>query len=229
MTLIEVMIALLIVAMASTAAYMSLGAVTKTKLRSASMKVVSSARYAYARAVSRGTTVRLLFDTDANTMVFEEAHGRVALARKGDARREDMDETDEAAVAVDPWEAAQQRLKRTLEPSFGASPFGALKGRDGDVLSRYRSQPVGDNIQVARLYLPHEPGVREQGKGAIYFFPSGMTEHAVVQLSDSTDTVYSVEIHPLTGRAKVHRFAFEPEPIRDDADEEDLSEVEDPG
>jgi hypothetical protein len=162
-------------------------------------------------------------------MAFEEAHGRVTLARNDDARRSEMDETDEAAAAVDPWQAAQQRLDTTLEPSFGASPFSPLVGRDGEVLSKYRAQPLEDGIRIARLYVPHEPAPREQGRGAIYFFPTGMTEHAVIQLSNSSDTVYSVEIHPLTGRAKVHRFAYEPEPIREDADEEDLSEVEDPG
>jgi hypothetical protein len=53
-------------------------------------------------------------------------------------------------------------------------------------------------------------------------------EHAVVQLMKSDGTVYSVEIHPLTGRGRVHNFAYEPDSIQDeDADDEDLSEVED--
>jgi hypothetical protein len=37
-------------------------------------------------------------------------------------------------------------------------------------------------------------------------------------LSDSSETVYSVEIHPLTGNARIHNFAFEP-----------LDEIEDEG
>jgi hypothetical protein len=50
----------------------------------------------------------------------------------------------------------------------------------------------------------------------------------VVQLTDASDTVYSVEIHPLTGRARLHDWAFEPEDLRD-ASDEDLSDVRDPG
>ena len=57
----------------------------------------------------------------------------------------------------------------------------------------------------------------------MYFFPGGVTEQAVIQLSDSSDTVYSVEIRPLTGHARIHNFAYEPV---DDLD--DTGEVEDP-
>ncbi|MGD8316219.1 MAG: hypothetical protein PVH76_00655, partial [Myxococcales bacterium] len=52
---------------------------------------------------------------------------------------------------------------------------------------------------------------------SIYFVPGGFTEHAVVQLGDSSDTIYSVEIHSLTGDAQIHNFAYEP---LDDLDDE---------
>ena len=45
----------------------------------------------------------------------------------------------------------------------------------------------------------------------------GFAEHAVVQFSDSSDTIYSVEIHPLTGNARIYNFAYEP---LDDLDDE---------
>ena len=57
----------------------------------------------------------------------------------------------------------------------------------------------------------------------MYFFPGGLAEEAVIQLSDSSDAVYSVEIHSLTGNARIHNFAFEPV---DELDDE--GEVRDP-
>ena len=57
----------------------------------------------------------------------------------------------------------------------------------------------------------------------MYFFPSGRTQRTVVQLIDSSDRVYSVAFHPLTGRGRVYPHAYEPVEI----DEE--GEVRDPG
>ena len=62
-----------------------------------------------------------------------------------------------------------------------------------------------------RVHTPHEPLPREEGKAYVYYFPGGVTEHSIIQLSDGEDRVYSVEIHPLNGRAVIHRFEYEPE------------------
>ena len=69
--------------------------------------------------------------------------------------------------------------------------------------------------------MPHVEGPLEQGKGAVHFFPGGVAEHAVVQLSDGGDTIYSVEILPLTGRAKIRPEAYEPKHLIGDPDERD--------
>ena len=73
------------------------------------------------------------------------------------------------------------------------------------------------------MITPHEIDKRTEGEGSVYFFPGGVAEHAVIQLRDSSDTVYSIEIHPLTGDARIHNFAFEPV---DEIDDE--GEVRDP-
>jgi Tfp pilus assembly protein FimT len=229
MTLIEIMVVIVIMALATAGVTMALGALTRTKLRSGCARVVAAARFSYSRAISTGNTVRILIDVDEGTMAIEEAHGRVTLSRLDDPRREASEEAGEDPSAVDPWVAARQRLETTIQPSFGSSPFAPIAGRNGETLRKYQTQPLSDGVRVVRLVLPHEPEPRDSGKGAIYFFPGGQTENAVVQLGDRSDTVFSVEIHPLTGRATVHDFAFEPEPIRESDDEEDLSEVEDPG
>jgi len=227
MTLIEIMVVVLIIAIALVGVGWGIGAVTKTKLRSGSVKVAAAVKFAYSRSVSQGTTVRGLIDVEEATLSIQEAHGRVTLARADDPRRIDSEEDDTSGV--DPWAAAQERLSKTLEPSFGQSPFHPIRDADGEAIDRYQDVPIGDGIQVLRMILPHEPNPRESGEGAIYFFPGGMTQHAVVQLTDGSDTVYSVEVHPLTGRPTVHDFAFEPEPISDSASDEERSEVRDPG
>jgi general secretion pathway protein H len=224
MTLIEVMIVVLIIAVAATGLSYGFGALNRTQLRSACMRLTAASRFAYNRAISRGTTVRIALDFSADTMAIEEAHGRITLARTSDSRRRAIEDESEdgtgTAAAVDPWEAARARLADTLHPSFGASPFETISGR------RYTPQPVAEGVEIERLLTPHEADPRERGTGHIYFFPHGQTEHAVVWLSDGGDTVFSVEIHPLSGRARVRASAYEPEELLVEGDES-TSEVRD--
>jgi general secretion pathway protein H len=230
MTLIEIMVVIIIIALAAGGISMALGALTRTKLRSGCVKIMAASRFAYNRAISHGNTVRLRLNMEDNTMSLEEAHGHVTLSRVDDPRREGANEqAGEDGAGVDPWAAAQARLNETFQPTFGASPFGPITGRNGETLQKYQTQPIGSGVAVLRMFLPHEPEPREEGIGAIYFFPGGQTEHAVIQLTDRSETVYAVELHPLTGRARLHDWAFEPEDLSDVTDEEDLSEVRDPG
>ena len=216
MTLIEMMIVVLIIAVAATGLSVGFGALTRTHLRSACMRVAAASRYAFNRAISQGTTVRLAFDMESHEMSFEEAHGNVTLARVDDARRLDIEHGGDGsdAAGVDPWAAARARLEDTLRPSFGASPFTTLEG------SRYQAAPLGDGVEIDRLITPHEAEPREEGTGHLYFFPSGQTEHAVVWVTDGGERVFSIEIHPLTGRARVREGAYEPEELIVDGDEE---------
>jgi prepilin-type N-terminal cleavage/methylation domain-containing protein len=209
-TLIEVILVVAIIAVVVTGATFGIGAVTRTRLRSASFKVMSAARFAYNRAITHGTTTRLRFDFEKDTMAVEETETPVTLAT------EEQLETG-AGDAVDPWDLARSRLEKPLEPPQPTSPFHPITSESGKVIERYTARPVGDGISIEALITPHETEKRTEGEGSVYFFPGGFAEHAVVQLSDSSDTIYSVEVHPLTGNAQIHNFAYEP---LDDLDDE---------
>ena len=228
-SLVEVLVVVAILAMLIGGVSMGVGALTRTELREACMKVVAGARFAYGRSVSHGKTVRLRFDLDEGTVALEEAHGFVTLARSDDERLEmtlDEEGNEGDRAGVDPWAAAQARLEGSFGASLGRSPFQVIAGRTGEPLDKYKTQPLGDGIRVVRLLVPHERDPRDSGQGSIYFFPGGNAQHAVVQLSDDAgETVYSVEIHPLTGRGEVHAFAYEPEEILDPGQ----SNLRDPG
>lgn len=217
MTLIELIVVVVILAFAASGLSFSLGALTKTHLKSGAAKLAAAARFAYNRALVRGTTVRIAFDLPGNTFSIEEAHGRIALARADDERRKNTLEKGGAdVVAVDPWVAARNRIQEALRPTFGASPFHAITGENGKAITRYQKISLGRRVQLVKLIVPHEPGPLEQGKGAVHFFPAGMTEHAVLQLSDGGDGVYSVEIRPLTGRCRIYPEAYQPKQLLGD-------------
>ena len=203
--MIEVILVVTIIAVVVTGATFGLGAVTRTRLRSASFRVMSAARFAYNRAITQGTTTRLHFDFEKDTMAVQESTTPVTLAT-------DEQLESDRGDAVDPWDLARSRLEKPLETPTPTSPFHPIANSSGKVLDRYTAKPVGDGISV-----------RTEGEGSVYFFPGGLAGQAVIQLSDSSETVYSVEIHPLTGNARIHNFAYEP---IDDLDDE--GEVRDP-
>ncbi len=90
--------------------------------------------------------------------------------------------------------------------------FTPLEGRRGSV-----RKLEGDTI-FYKMNSPHEPEARETGIGYLYFFPNGMTEHAVVYLSDGEELIYSLEVHPLTAETTIHYEELEID--------EDLSELQ---
>jgi type II secretory pathway pseudopilin PulG len=227
MTLIELIVVVVIIALAGSGLSFSLGALNKTNLKSGAARLAAAARFAYNRSIIRGTTVRIAFDLPGNTFSIEEANAHVTLARAKDERRKDsLDKTGQDIAAVDPWESARARISEVLKPSYGASPFHGLSNDDGKALTRYNSVTLGRRVQVVKLIVPHEPEPLEQGKGAVHFFPSGMTEHAVIQLSDGADAIYSVEIHPLTGRCQIYPQAYEPKKLLGDPEHPNESEVQ---
>ena len=222
MTLIEVVVVIVIVALLASGLTFSLGALTKTTLKAGAAKIAAAARYAHYRAIVNGTTIRLVFDVPGNTFSLEEANNRVTLARKEDERRKDStDEEGEEVVAVDPWAAAKARVEQAVKPTFGASPFSPLTSSTGATMTRYQNVTLGRRVQIVKLMVPHQPAPVDSGKGAVHFFPGGMTEHAVVQLSDGSDAVYTVEIHPLTGNSKIYPREYEPEHLLGDPENPD--------
>ncbi len=215
-TLIEVMLVVAIIAVVVSGATFGVGALTRTRLRSASVRVMSAAQYAYSRSITHGTTTRLQFDFEKDTMAVEETEAPVTIANY------EQLESDTGG-AVDPWELARQRIEKPLDreppPLSAFSPITTL---DGKPIKRYQPQPIGDGIEIHALVTPRDLQPRTDGEGGVYFFPGGVTEHTVIQLKDGSDTIYSIEIHPLTGDARIYPYAYEPLSELDD-----YGEVED--
>lgn len=207
MTLIEILIVITIMAMAAAAASYGLGAITKSKLRAASMRVVSAARYARHRALTTNKTVRVVMDLDQGSLGIEESNGRVTL------NGEESDDEEDRVEAVDAWETAQQLVSHPDVPALGASMFSPVVDDDGDPIERCLERPL-DGIRVVRFHSPHDVAPREHGRVAMYFFPNGTGERVYVVLADGRENKITVELDGLTGRPTLHTGALDPARIR---------------
>ncbi|MGB5812742.1 MAG: prepilin-type N-terminal cleavage/methylation domain-containing protein [Polyangiales bacterium] len=203
-TLIEVILVIAIMAVVVSGATFGIGALTRTRLRSASYRVMSAAQYAYNRSITNGTTTRLQFDFDKHTMAVEETETPVTIANY-----EQLEE--ETGDAVDPWELARARIEKPLDSApVRTSAFSPITTPSGTPIKRYQPQALADGVEVHAIVTPRDAEPRTEGEGAVYFFPGGATEHTVVQLKDNNDNIYSIEIHPLTGKGRILPYAYEP-------------------
>ncbi len=260
-TLIEVMIVVIIIAIVMTGVGFSIGATQRVKLRSSCYTLMAAVRYAYSRAVTQGTCVRLVLDFEGRTLSLEETSGRVVLNKDdttGEGLRTEEEEEEERKRAED----AENPSDGFLDLGGSSSPFGGLTSgmeytdeggidmsgfMDNFMGGAYENATVsglfgnaegykppsfkalpgkrgkprelkGDTIFL-RAFTPHEPTPREDGRAFVYFFSNGMAEHAFIQLSDGEDRVYTVEVHPLSGRSRLYNEEREPEEELDEMQE----------
>jgi prepilin-type N-terminal cleavage/methylation domain-containing protein len=258
-TLIEVMIVVIIIALVMTGVGFSIGATQRVKLRSSCYLVMAAIRYAYSRAVTQGTTVRLMMDFESRTLQLEETKGRVVLNREDETgeglKAPDEDEEKEASESGDePKKDSFLDLDGSSSSVFGGGltsgmelteeggidmsglmngsldgttvtgVFGNAKGYQRPSfkpLPGKRGKPrelEGETI-FQKVFTPHNPNPREEGRAFVYFFSSGLGEHAFIQLSDGEERVYTVEVHPLSGKSFLYNEAVEPEEPLDDLQE----------
>lgn len=194
MTLIEIMVVIVLITLVMGGVSLGVGALDRTHMKQSTVKIAAACKFAYQRAINESSTVRLYFNLDAGTFSIEEAHGRVTLMKGASGAKETIEEG--TAGSVDPWAAAQKRLEKTFTPSLGASPFTAISSRHANIA-------LGRGIRIKKVIVPHEPEPIESKDAAIYFFPQGTAEHALVVLQDSRG-VFSIEVDPTSGRATVN-------------------------
>ena len=81
-------------------------------------------------------------------------------------------------------------------------PTGATFSGVGSYLLKPIKLP--DSIRIEDIYISHLGKKVESGKTAIYFFPNGWVEKAVINLSDEKgENFYSLETFPSTGKTKI--------------------------
>ncbi|HEY5451516.1 MAG TPA: hypothetical protein VIQ54_22330, partial [Polyangia bacterium] len=134
-------------------------------------------------------------------------------------------------------EAAQKRERAAREAESGKSA-GANSSFDLSKLevadfrpkrARFASfkdlalKPVKlKKAKVRSVYTPRVTEPLTSGRAYVYFFPLGQTEPAIITLTDpeSDDTIYSLVVHPITGRVRIYNQDVPPPRGRERTDDE---------
>jgi len=185
-TLVELMIVVGVIALATAAVVPALSSVTGANARSAAGDLAGSLRYLFDTAALRHATCRMALDLDGRAYWAECAKGRAGVARKP----EDAPSDEELQRRFPDEEDAEQR--RLL----GQSRFGSFSDR----LMPRRELPGSVAFGAIRLEGRQDPV--EKGTAYVYFFPGGQAQRAFVPVADGS-YLYTVVLEPFTGRARV--------------------------
>lgn len=189
-TLVELMIAVAVIAVMAAAVIPSVASLSGADARKGAGELSGSLRYLFDTAALRHATCRMVLDLDARSFGAECAPGLVGVARTDGKGRPALDDAKDLEDRF-PDEKDAERRRLLAKTRFGAFT---------DQLLRPRTLPGQTGIRQVRVEGRREPVT--EGKAYVHFFPGGQAERAYVEVADG-NTVYTVVVEPFSGRARV--------------------------
>jgi general secretion pathway protein H len=219
MTLIEITVAIAVIAVLFAAVVMGVGALTGTRAKEASAELGGTIRALYDTAALSGKTCRLVFELPeardeegAVSWRAECAKGNLAVSAKRDdelkearARKADKNKVDDDARfrhldrdGAPSVQELQAREKARVEEVAKFSQFSS-----GEVASHRLPANVRLEVWTQKQRAPVKNGL-----AYLYFFPQGYTERAQVWVRQGSNT-WTLTIAPLTGKTVIHAADLE--------------------
>jgi prepilin-type N-terminal cleavage/methylation domain-containing protein len=221
-TLLEIMIVLAIVGASLMLVRSGFRAVTKADLAENAVELVALLRRANQMAIETGSLHRVLIDLDKHAYAIEICEGETAIARNEAVRVEQdakeravlrmegrLQGTSPEALATDPEDATKKALAlaghhiadRTCGP-----PTSVITG-DSSGKGWVRQLRNAKGIKFREVWVQHQDKSSSDGQIAIYFFPIGSAEKAVIEMTDGSD-VFSILLYGLTSLVELRDGAL---------------------
>ena len=221
-TLIELMVVVALIALVVGSAVAGIRSMAKSDLRASASKMAGAIRYLFDRASTTGKIHRLVLDMDKDRYWAEVSDDRFIMA--GGRETEDSRKKEADKLAKEAEDAKKRAEEKTgldaMQARYKPEEFRPKHARF-DAFKEMAMKPVDlKNARIADVYTPRLADPLDVGQGYIYFFPLGMTEAAIVHLTDKKrEAFYSLVVHPLTGRVQIKNFYVEP-PLQKQYDDE---------
>ena len=216
---------LAIVALITGGAVRGFRSLAKSDLRAGTAHLSGAIRYLFDRASTTGKYHRLVLDlnegrywaeiSDDKFYVPREAESQFDRRRREDEEaKDDEEEKRKSERREEAMKGSGSEYSGSFDPSkLEAGDFRPKRARFG-AFKETALKPVTlkkTSIKISGVYTPRLTDEVVAGRAYIYFFPMGQTEPAIVHVSDeSGDTVYSIVVHPITGRTKIYNEYIRP-------------------
>ncbi|WP_194869002.1 prepilin-type N-terminal cleavage/methylation domain-containing protein [Myxococcus sp. AB025B] len=225
LTLIEISIAIIIVAMLFSAAVMGIGSLTGAKAKGAAGELAGTIRSLYDSAALRGKTCRLVFEIPeakeekATRYHAECAESGVTTARDRDTALRDENSERDRARRSNRSGSGNGQERRSYVASAGetvsAQDLMEAEKQRVESQSRFSSftseeippRELPSDVRVS-VWTRQQREAVDSGVAYLYFFPQGYTEKAYVYLSQG-DNIWTLDVSPLTGKVNIVGEALE--------------------
>jgi hypothetical protein len=216
MTILELMIVMAIIGAGVFLLRTGFRVLTKADLVENSTEIAAVLKRTGQLAIEKGEMHRVLFDVDKHIFAVEVCQGAKTIQRN-ESIRPDEEATKRA------MEKGQDRLKNVATDMQSADPEAATKhalavaghhiadrmctpvddpSSDSEGKGWIRTLRAAKGIKLKEIWVQHKDESATKGQVAIYFFPSGSAEKAVVEVTDGSDT-FTVLVAGLTGRVEL--------------------------
>jgi len=200
-TLFELIVAIAIVGLITGIVAARMDDLLEIDMKKASNKLAATIRYLYNKSATDGLYMRLVFDLNEQTYWVEATTDPTQVSADMDLVDEDERERPKEAppegevegkAVQEPVSPGELKLKYP-KPSFGPVDSFLLK-----------PSKLPDSVFFKDIYIEHLPSVVEGGQAAVYFFPNGFVEHAIINLrNEDDDYFYSIETNPISGQVSI--------------------------
>lgn len=203
LTLLEVSIGLLILGLMMSLVIPSVEGVTGAKLKTSVQQLAGAIRYVYNQSVTHHLYCRIAFDLENHSYRGECSADRVLLAQEAEEaadgkKKEEVSRfSNDSDFGLSEAELEEKKL-REYEPKFEALKSQAFEAA---------KLPAG--VAFDGVWTMHQEEPYTAGSAYLYFFPSGFAEPSSIWLSDAHENVFTLEVEPITGKARVYNYRRE--------------------
>jgi len=186
-------------------------------------------RFLFDRASITGKYHRLVIDLNEGRYWAEVSDDRFYAPNQAESEpeRQKREEKEDAAEEEERKRQERQQMlygnnsSSSSSSSASSSSFDMSKMEVGEFRPRRARfaafketalKPVTlKKVRIKSVYTPRMTDPVTAGRVYLYFYPLGQTEPAVITLTDeSGESVFSLVVHPITGRVKIYNVEVKP-------------------
>ncbi len=202
-TLLEIGIALVLLGLMIAVAVPSLNAVTGARMKESVNTMGGAIRDTYARTALLGRSTRLVIDMEQQAWWIEEAEGIARVKPiKLQADRDGKLKLDERDRRLEDIDEDTTDAKEQAKVSLLTGP--TFKPAEGDF---GKPQKLPSEVRFKSVWIEHLDDKVSRGVAALYFYPGGFTEEALITFTDdeSGENTLTLAVQSLTGEVFVER------------------------
>ena len=186
-TLIEVLAVIAIIATMMGLAVSLFGGSYHIQSKKEAGWLIGSIKFAYNEAATKGLYTRIAFDLDKGSYWLESSPEPYLLRTEADLKEE------EEKVKKSENSLSDTTTTPVAKPGFTPTDQDTFKKR---ILDK--------SVKIKDIFVTHQDKPLTEGMAYLYFFPRGLTELALIHLSDTEDkNFYSILVQPVTAHCKV--------------------------